>query len=72
MKTKKQPSKKELQLRVMIDITNLMNSIDVVDEESINDFSFLSILLLQVCKDIDKVPMKDFNEYENIIKKYYN
>ena len=70
MKAKK-PSKKELSSMISKDITNLMNSIDIVDEGSISDFSFLSVLLLEVCKDIDKVSMKDMTEYANLLKKYY-
>ena len=62
--------KDKLKKELSSNIVNLMNVINVVDENTMDDYSFLSILLLQVCVDLDKVSKYDINKYEVMVMKY--
>lgn len=66
----KETTKNELKNQLIENITGLMNHINIVDDETMNDFSFLSVLLLQVCNDLDKVSTDDIKKYEYIVKKH--
>ena len=65
----KKITKNELKNQLIKNITGLMNHINIVDDETMNDFSFLSVLLLQVCSDLDKVSTDDIKKYEYIVLK---